>query len=53
MKTWKIVQLVGVLMLLTGVVVRVAGYVEGMFLILLGVLGYAIGRVSVWLTKPE
>lgn len=51
MKAWKIVQLVGVLMLLAGVVIRVGGEFYGMWLVVFGVLLYAIGRVSVWLTS--
>lgn len=50
MKTWKIVQLVGVLALLFGVVIRAgAGEFYGMYLVLLGVLLFAVGRVGAWM----
>jgi hypothetical protein len=49
MKAWKIVQLVGVLALLLGVVIRVGGEFYGMHLALLGVLLYAVGKVGTWL----
>lgn len=51
MRHWKIVQLVGVLLLLLGVVIRVGGEFYGMWLVVIGVMLYALGRVMVWLTK--
>lgn len=51
MKAWKIVQLVGVLLLLLGVVIRVGGEFYGVHLALLGVLIYTVGRVTLWLKK--
>lgn len=51
MKAWKIVQLVGVLLLLLGVVIRVGGEFYGMHLALLGVLMYTVGRVTLWIKK--
>jgi hypothetical protein len=50
-KLWKIVQLVGVLVLLLGVVIRVGGEFYGMWLVVFGVLMYAVGRIMVWLSK--
>lgn len=53
MKTWKIVQLVGVLMLLVGVVVRVSGEYYGVPLAVTGVLVYAVGRIAAWLKSDR
>jgi hypothetical protein len=53
MKKWKLLQLVGVLALLTGVAIRVSGEFYGMHLALVGVLCYAIGRVAAWLKSDQ
>jgi hypothetical protein len=53
MKAWKIVQLVGVLLLLLGVIIRVGGEIYGMALAILGVLLYATGRVAAWLKSDQ
>jgi hypothetical protein len=53
MKAWKIVQLVGVLLLLLGVVVRVSGELAGMWLVVLGVLLYTVARVTLWLKSDN
>lgn len=53
MKTWKILQVVGVLTLLVGVVVRVGGEYYGTAIALLGVLVYAIARVTTWVKSDR
>lgn len=53
MKAWKVVQIAGVLLLLLGVVVRIGGTMEGMWLAVLGVLLYAVGRVAAWLKSDQ
>jgi hypothetical protein len=54
MKAWKIVQIVGVLLLLLGVVMLV-GTVEmyGTALIMVGAIAFAVGRVGVWLKSDR
>jgi hypothetical protein len=50
MKKWKLVQLVGVLVLLLGVVIRAGtGEMTGTGLAVIGVLVFAVGRVAAWL----
>lgn len=53
MKPWKIVQLVGVLVLLLGVVIRVGGELFGMWLVILGVVSYTVGRIAAWLKSEQ
>lgn len=53
MKAWKIAQVVGVLMLLLGVVIRVSGEFYGIHLALLGLLLYAVARVATWLKSDR
>jgi hypothetical protein len=53
MRAWKVVQLVGVLLLLLGVVIRVGGEFYGMWLVIVGVLMYAIGRIASWLKSDQ
>ena len=49
MKALKIAQIIGVLILLIGVVVRVGGEFYGMHLALLGLLTFVVGRIGAWL----
>lgn len=49
MKTWKLLQLAGVLLLLLGVVVRVGGEYYGTVMAVFGVLLFAVGRIMAWL----
>jgi multisubunit Na+/H+ antiporter MnhG subunit len=49
MKAWKILQVIGVLALLLGVVIRVSGEFYGMHLALLGLLLFVVGRVGAWM----
>jgi len=53
MKVLKIIQIVGVLLLLLGVIVRVSGEIYGMHLALLGLLTYTVGRVGAWLKSDR
>lgn len=54
MKAWKIVQLVGVLLLLFGVVVRVgAGEMYGTALAFVGAVIFAVGRIGAWLRSDQ
>lgn len=54
MKTWKIVQLVGVLVLLLGVIIRAGtGEYYGTGLAVLGVLVFAVSRVAGWLKSDQ
>jgi len=54
MKAWKILQLVGVLVLLLGVIVRAGtGEYYGTGLAVLGVLLFAIGRIGGWLRSDQ
>jgi uncharacterized membrane protein len=53
MKAWKIVQIVGVLLLILGVVIRVAGEFYGIHVALVGLLMYTIGRMATWLKSDE
>lgn len=50
MKALKIAQLVGILMLLVGVIIRAgAGEFYGMHLALLGLLIYTVAKVTAWI----
>ena len=53
MKAWKILQIVGVLLLLVGVVVRVGGEFYGMHMALLGLLMFVVGRLGAWLKSDK
>lgn len=54
MRRWKVVQLVGILILLTGVVLRAgAGEVYGTGIGAVGVLIFAIGRIAGWLLSDR
>jgi hypothetical protein len=53
MKAWKIAQIVGVVLLLVGVVIRVGGSFYGMHLALLGLLVYVVGRLGAWLKSDR
>lgn len=51
-KRYKITQLVGVLLLLLGVVIRAgAGEYYGMWFVIVGVILYAVGRIGAWLAR--
>lgn len=51
-KRYKITQLVGVLLLLLGVIIRAGtGEYYGMWFVVLGVLLYAVGRIGAWLAR--
>lgn len=51
-KVYKIVQLVGVLLLLLGVIIRAgAGEYYGIWLVMIGVILYAGGRIGAWLAR--
>jgi hypothetical protein len=53
-KTWKVVQIVGVLVLLLGVIIRVGtGDYAGTGIAVLGVIVYAVGRVATWLKSDR
>lgn len=53
MKAWKIAQIVGVLILLVGVVVRVNGEIYGMHIAVLGTVIYAVARLGAWLKSDK
>jgi hypothetical protein len=54
MKAWKIAQLVGVLTLLVGVVLRVGtGEIAGTAMMMLGAIVFAVGRVGAWLKSDK
>lgn len=53
MKTWKIAQLIGVLMLLAGVVIRVNGEIYGVHLAMLGLLIYVVAKVTLWIKSDK
>lgn len=53
MRNWKIAQIVGVLVLLLGVVVRVGGEIYGTGIALLGLLVFVAGRVGAWLRSDK
>jgi hypothetical protein len=53
-KTWKIVQVVGVLVLLLGVIIRAGtGDHVGTGIAVLGAILYAVGRVATWLKSDQ
>lgn len=50
MKRWKIVQVIGVLALLLGVILRAgAGEIYGTAIGAVGIIIFAVGRVATWL----
>lgn len=54
MKNLKIAQVVGVLLLLFGVIVRAgSGEIYGMYFVLLGILIYAAARVMAWIKSDK
>jgi uncharacterized membrane protein YbaN (DUF454 family) len=53
MKTWKIVQVVGVLLLLLGLIAQIGGAMWGTPSMLLGVVMFATGRIAVWLKSDK
>ncbi len=53
MRAWKIAQLIGVLVLLLGVVIRVSGELWGVHMALLGLAVYAVGRIGAWLKSDK
>ena len=54
MKILKILQIVGVLMLLLGVIIRAgAGEFYGMYLVLIGILIYAVARLTYWVQSKN
>lgn len=54
MKKLKIAQLVGVLLLLVGVIIRAGtGSADGMYLVIFGVLIYTISKVSAWIISDK
>ena len=54
MKNLKIAQVVGVLLLLFGVIVRAgAGEIYGMYFVLLGIIIYAAARVMAWIKSDK
>lgn len=54
MKKLKIAQVIGILLLLLGVIVRAgAGEFYGMYLVLLGILVYAVARVAAWIQSDK
>lgn len=54
MKAWKIIQIIGFLALITGVIARAgAGEYWGTGLAMAGVIVLAIGRVGTWLKSDR
>lgn len=53
MKKLKIAQLIGVLILLVGVVIRVGGAMYGLPIAVLGLLIYAVSRLTLWITSDK
>jgi len=53
MRNWKITQIVGVLVLLVGVVVRVGGEIYGTLIALLGLVVFVVGRIGTWLKSDK
>lgn len=54
MKELKIAQVIGVLLLLFGVIVRAGtGEIYGMYFVILGVLIYATARVTAWVKSDK
>jgi hypothetical protein len=54
MRLWKIVQLVGVLVLLAGVAYRTStGDYVGTGVAMIGVLLFALGRIAAWLLSDK
>lgn len=53
MKKLKVAQLIGVLILLLGVVIRVSGEIDGTALALIGLLVYTVARIAAWLKSDD
>lgn len=53
MKAFKILQILGVLLLLLGVIVRVGGEFYGMHLAILGLLLFVVGRLGAWMRSDK
>lgn len=54
MKKLKIAQVIGVLLLLFGVIIRAGtGEIYGMYFVILGVLIYATARVTAWVKSDK
>jgi len=53
MRNWKIAQIIGVLVLLVGVVVRVGGEINGTLIALIGLLVFVAGRIGAWLKSDK
>lgn len=52
MKKFKIAQLIGILLLLVGVIIRAGtGEFYGMWLVVIGLLIYTAARVWAWIAK--
>lgn len=52
MKKWKIVQIIGFLILVIGVITRVGGEYVGTFVAIVGLLVFVVGRLAAWLNEP-
>jgi hypothetical protein len=54
MKKLKIAQLIGVLILLLGVIIRAgAGEFYGMWLVVIGLLVYTVARIWAWIANDK
>lgn len=54
MTKWKVVQIIGVIALLLGVIIRAgAGEIYGTAIAALGVVIFAVGRVAAWLRSDR
>lgn len=50
MKKLKVTQLIGILLLFLGVIVRAGtGEFWGMYLVVIGILTYAVAKVTAWI----
>lgn len=48
MKKLKVAQVIGILLLLIGMIIRISGDLDGMWMVIVGVMVYATARVSAW-----
>ena len=54
MKKLKIAQLIGILLLLLGVIIRAGtGEYYGMYFVLLGLMVYTVARVTAWIKSDK
>lgn len=54
MKKLKIAQLIGILLLLLGVIIRAGtGEFYGMYFVVLGILIYTVARVTAWIKSDK